>query len=218
MGIRRWTRNLSLHLVFLVTVTGCAPLTRGVASLSGGGGGSTCEFEGLFRGSDCVDAITYVYLTDQTWRDQPTVCGSLTTWSLFGTKNSRPGSECFDNLPTYCQSNVLIPGFENQTLEDQDVLISAQLAKESLCSLPMTAQLLLYRGTRAESKTILAWSNALFWNAYGKKIHIEKPGEELATYCHSNVLVPGVDDQMLEDYGILKEAVRQKAKLCVESR
>lgn len=213
-----WIRNLSWHLVLLVTVSGCAPLTHGVAALSGGGGGSTCEFEGLFRGSDCVDAITSVYLTDQTWRNRPRVCGAITTWSWFGTKNWRPGNECFDDLPTFCQSDVLIPGFENQTLKDQDLLTSARFAKKGLCSLPMTAQLLLYKSTRADSKTVLVWSNAMFWNAYGKMIHIEKPGEDLATYCQSSALVPGVDDQMLEDHDILREAVHQKARLCIESR
>lgn len=214
--ISRWARNLSLHVVLLITVSGCAPLTHSVAALSGGGSGSTCEFEGLFRGSDCVDAITSVYLADQTWRDRPRVCGSLTTWSVFGTRNWRPGDECFDDLPTYCQSSVLIPGLDNQTLEDHDVLLNAQLDKKRLCSLPMTAQLVLFKGTRADSKIIVAWSNAVFWNAYGRTIRIEKHGEDLAMYCHSSVLVPGVDEQMLNDYGVLNEAVHQKARLCDE--
>jgi hypothetical protein len=51
-----------------------------------------------------------------------------------------------------------------------------------------------------------------------KTIRIEKPGKDLATYFHSSVLVPGVDEQMLKDYDILKEAVRQKAKLCDKPR
>jgi hypothetical protein len=215
-GIERWARNLFLHVVLLITVSGCAPLKHSYTALNGGGSGSTCEFEGLFRGSDCVDSITSVYLSDETWRDRPRVCGSLTTWGVFGTKNWRPGNECSDDLPTYCQSSVLIPGLDNQTLKDHDVLINAQLDKKRLCSLPMTAQLLLYKGTQAESKIIVVWSNAVFMNTYGKTIRIEKPGENLVTYCHSSVLVPGVDEQMLKDYGILKEAVHQKAKLCDE--
>lgn len=217
-GIKRWARHVSMGILLLISLSGCAPLRHSYASLGGGGGGSTCEFEGLFRGSDCINAITSVYLSDEEWRDRPRVCGSLTTWSVFGTKNWHPGGECFDDLPTYCQSSVLIPGIDNQTLKDNDALANAQFNKENLCSVPMTAQLLLYKQKQFESRTIVVWSKVVLMNTYGKTIRIEKPGADLATYCQSTVLAPGVDEQILRDYGIWEEAVKEKEKLCREPR
>lgn len=217
-GIKRWARNLCLHVVLLTTLSGCAPFMRGAASMSGGGSGSKCEFEGLLRGSDCYNAITSVYLSDETTRERPSVCGWLMTWGVLGMKTSHQGKECFDDLPTYCLSSVLIPGLDNQLLKKHDVFTSAQFDKQGLCSLPMTAQLFIYKTTRFESTIKVVRTNSVFNNEYGKKIRIEKFGEDVESYCHSSVLIPGVDEQMLKDYGLLKEAARKKAALCDEPK
>lgn len=217
-GVIQWARILSLHSALLITISGCAPFMHGAASLSGGASGSGCEFEGLLRGSDCYNAITSVYLSDQKWRERPRVCGWLMTWGALGMKKSHRGDDCFDDLPTYCQSSVLIPGLNNQVLKNHDAIESAQLEKEVLCSLPMTAQLFIYKGARFESKIKHVWSNSVFTNEYGKEILIQKPGEDVESYCRSSVLIPGVDEQMLKNYDVLNEAMRKKTELCAQPR
>lgn len=213
----RMIRLIGLALLVpsaLLSLPGCAPLTKGLAAVNGGGtAGSTCGFSGLFRGSDCDDATANVYLSDQQ-RAKPSVCGSLTTWGPFGSKNWQPGKECMDDLPAYCASTTLLPGFDNATLEEKGGTLSAQYSKHLLCSSTMKGSVGLWLSKLPSSDRVVVWSGLSFVDAYGKRTIYSEPGEELEKFCPSSVLAPGASEEKLKEYGAYEQAVKAKANIC----
>lgn len=205
-----------LCLAMAVGVSGCAPMMRGAAAMSGGGsGGSTCDYEGFFRGSNCVNSVTNVYISDKNYGDKiPTVCGSLTTWGVFGSKHWQPGKECFEDLPSYCKSDILLPGFDNQYLIENDADTMAMLDKKRICATTMKAQVVIARHKNSETNRFHVWARMLGRDAMAKKVDIVVIGDELENYCQSDVIFPKIDVKVLEEYGVLKEANREKKKLC----
>lgn len=205
--------TLSL-LLLLFTMTGCAPLSKSLAVMNGGGsGGSVCEFSGLGRGGSCADAMAYVYLSD-TWRDQPRVCGYLITWNVLGAKHSEPGRVCSDNLPSYCKSEVWLPGFDNETVKREGAELSARHAKKAVCDVAMTGRVRIdvIRGDAGKGRVV--WSGAVFTNEFGKETGFSGEAGPPAAYCSSDVLVRGVSAEQLKRHGAYDEAVKKKAERC----
>ena len=212
------TRPKARHALPLVlalfTLSGCAPLTKSLAVMNGGGsGGSVCEFSGLFRGESCADAMAHVYLSE-TWRDKPRVCGLLTTWGGLGSKHSQSGVACVETLPAYCESDVLLPGFDNEAVKRQGAELSATHAKKQMCDLAMTGRVRVEM-VRAEAVNgRVVWSGAAFTDEYGKETSFSGEVGPPGVYCASGVLVRGVSDEQLRLHGAYDEAVRKKAALC----
>lgn len=215
--LRRMKHLIGLALLVpsaMLSLPGCAPLTKGLAAVNGGGtAGSTCGFSGLFRGNDCDDATANVYLSDQ-WRAKPSVCGSLTTWGPFGSKNWQPGKDCLDDLPAYCASTTLLPGFDNQTLEEKGGTLSAQYSKHLLCSSTMKGSVGLWLYKEPSSSEVVVWSSLSFVDAHGKRTSYSEPGETLEKFCPSSVLAPGASEEKLKEYGAYEQAVKAKADIC----
>lgn len=211
-------RKFVLMSVLVVTMAGCAPLTRGLAAMSGGGAGNSCDYEGLFRGNNCVDAQSSLYLSDQSWKPRPSVCGSITVWGVFGSKSWLPGKDCVSDLVIFCDSDVLVPGFDNQTIEEYDLAIPAQWDKKNLCAKRNKGQMILYSGDRWDEQTRsyknVVWGNVAITDEYGAVKRIAMPGPEMPTYCATDALVPSVDEKTLLAYDLLKDAKKQKVELC----
>lgn len=212
------TRPRTMHALPLVLalsiMSGCAPLTKSLAVMNGGGsGGSVCEFSGLFRGDNCADAMAHVYLSE-TWRDKPHVCGLLTTWGALGSKHAQSGLTCVEALPTYCKSNVLLPGFDNDAVKKEGAEFSATHAKKEMCDRAMTGQVRVEMVRREAANGRVVWSGAALTNEYGKETVFSGEVGPLDAYCPSNVLVQGVSDEQLKLHGAYDEAVKKKADLC----
>lgn len=214
----RGGRQLALMSAVVVALAGCAPLMQGVAAMSGGGPGDSCDYGGLFRGKHCVDARSSIYLSDETRLPRPRVCGSITVWGAFGSKSWQPGGECVSDLVTFCNSDVLVPGFDNQTIEEHDLTIPARWDKKNLCATRNKGQMLLYYSERWDdkyvTKKIVVWGNVALTDEYGKEKRIQLPGPDMTTYCATDALVPAVDEKTLLEYDLLKVAQKQKVELC----
>lgn len=208
--------NIFLGVTLFCMVAGCAPLTRGTVALSGGGtGGSNCDYEGLFRGSECIEAVTHIYFSDKDYGNRiPRVCGSITTWGAFGSKNWRPGESCYPDAVSFCKSDVLIPGFDNQTAVENNVDTMALLNKKRLCAELKRATVVIYANGQIHKKDTRVWARLYGRDELAKRVDIENKGDDPVTYCKSSVLFPGLDDQVLVDYGVLQEAIQDKGKFC----
>lgn len=219
--LHRMPRLLTLAGILVAgaaLLPGCAPLTKGLAAMNGGGtGGSTCEFSGLMRGDDCADAIAYVYLSNKD-RPKPKVCASITSWSALGAKTVQAGAQCLPALPEYCRSDLLLPGFANEQVQQKGAQNTAEYAKEMLCRQAMSADVSVWEARAGGgSDQVLVWSSARMVDEYGYTQHISLPGEPAAIYCgNSKVLIPGLTEETLKVYGAYEQANKKKNEFCVE--
>lgn len=214
----RWILGASI-------MVGCAPVTASnvrsaalypASSQASHASAASAASAGV-GAEDDSEALASVFLA-QAWKSRPQVCASITTVGATRSKSVAYGKSCMEELPAYCQSSTLLPGFDNSHVRKAGAQKSATSAKEAICKQAMRGSVALWEskweGKGPYRDQMVVWSTAKMVDQYGFAQYTTARGEPIDNYCASSVLAYGVSDAALKEHNAYEHAVDKKKTLC----